>query len=59
MGRQSRRYPGRPKLAASEKRESIIRFVVTEAEAAKIKRAAKAKDLSISNYLRSVAIPKE
>ena len=49
---------GRPKLAAGEKRKTIFRFVTTAAEAAKIRRAAKAAGLTISEYLRSVALPK-
>jgi hypothetical protein len=50
---------GRPAKAASEKREVIFRFVVTKAEEKKLRAKAKASGLSISEYLRSVAIPKE
>ena len=50
---------GRPVIAASQRREAYFRFVVTKAEAAKIRAKAKAAGLSISEYLRSVAIPKE
>ncbi len=39
------------------KRETIFRFVTTEAEAAKIRKAAKDAGKSLSDYLRSVAIP--
>jgi len=49
---------GRPKVAASQKREVILRFVVTTADAAKIKSKAKALGQTISEYLRSVAIPR-
>jgi hypothetical protein len=50
---------GRPELAASQKRDVIVRFVVTKAEAGKIRRASKAAGLTLSEYLRSVAVPKE
>ena len=49
---------GRPEIAASQRREIIFRFVVTKAEATKIRSKAKASGLTISEYLRSVAIPK-
>jgi hypothetical protein len=54
-----RKRIGRPKIAPSQRREVIFRFVVTKAEAAKIRSKAKALGLTISEYLRSVAIPKE
>jgi hypothetical protein len=50
---------GRPAVAASQRREVIVRFVVTKAEAGKIRGQAKASGLTISEYLRSVAIPKQ
>ena len=50
---------GRPEVAASQRREVIFRFVVTKAEATKLRSKAKAAGLTISEYLRSVAIPKE
>ena len=49
----------RPEIAPSQRRRVIIRFVVTKAEAGKIRGKAKAEGLTISEYLRSVAIPKE
>lgn len=49
---------GRPEIAANMRREVIFRFVVTRAESSKIRGAAKAAGLTISEYLRSVAIPK-
>lgn len=49
---------GRPGIAASQRREVIFRFVVTKAEAAKLRAKAKALGLTISEYLRSVAIPR-
>ena len=54
-----RKRAGRPELAASKRREIIFRFVVTKAEAGRLRAKAKALGLSISEYLRSVAIPKE
>jgi hypothetical protein len=50
---------GRPKVAASLKRESVFRFVTTKAEAAKIRTRARSLGLTISEYLRGVSIPKE
>jgi hypothetical protein len=49
---------GRPEIAPSQRREIIFRFVVTKAEAGKIRSAAKASGVTISEYLRKVAIPK-
>jgi hypothetical protein len=49
---------GRPEIAPSQRREVIFRFVVTKAEAAKIRAQAKSLSQTISEYLRSVAIPK-
>jgi hypothetical protein len=54
-----RKRAGRPEIAPSQRREVIFRFVTTKAEAAKIRGKAKAAGLTISEYLRSVAIPKE
>jgi hypothetical protein len=50
---------GRPEIAPSQRREVIFRFVVTKTEAAKIRSKAKASGLTISEYLRGVAIPRE
>lgn len=50
---------GRPKLAPSERRNVVLQLVVTKAEAVRIRRKSKLLSLSISDYLRSVAIPKE
>jgi hypothetical protein len=50
---------GRPAVAPNQKRTAIFRFVATKAEAAKIRTAAKAVSMTLSDYLRSVAIPKD
>jgi hypothetical protein len=50
---------GRPEIPASQRREVILRFVVTKADAGKIRKKAKASGMTISEYLRGVAIPKE
>lgn len=50
---------GRPEIASSQRREVIFRFVVTKAEAGKIRGAAKAAGVTISEYLRKAAIPRE
>jgi hypothetical protein len=55
----AKRRAGRPEVAASQKREQIIRFVVTKAEEAKIRGEAKRRGLSVSQYLRNAAIPRE
>jgi len=53
-----RKRAGRPEVAPNQRREAIFRFVATKAEAAKIRSKAKTLGLTISEYLRSVAIPK-
>ena len=50
---------GRPELKASEKHTETFRFVTTKEESAKIRAEAKRLRLNVSEYLRSVAIPKE
>ena len=50
---------GRPAIASSQKRQVIFRFVVTKAEEKRLRAKAKELGLTISEYLRSVAIPKE
>jgi len=50
---------GRPRIAKSQRKEVIFRFVVTKAEAAKLRSRAKSAGLTISEYLRSVALPKQ
>ena len=50
---------GRPSIAPSQRREVIFRFVVTKAEAGRLRKKAKAAGFTISDYLRSVALPKE
>jgi hypothetical protein len=49
---------GRPEIPPRERRTVIVRFVVTHNEAGKIRSKARAEGLTISEYLRSVAIPK-
>ena len=53
------RRAGRPAVAASQRRDVIFRFVVTKAEAVKIRAKAKSIGQTISEYLRGVAIPRE
>jgi hypothetical protein len=59
MEKEMAKRAGRPEKAPSQRREVIFRFVVTKAEAANLRSKAKAAGLSISEYLRSVAIPKQ
>jgi hypothetical protein len=53
------RKAGRPKVKASEKHSETFRFMTTKEESATIRAKAKVLGLTISEYLRSVAIPKE
>lgn len=50
---------GRPPVEPSRKRGAIFRFVATEAEAKKIRKAARAAGLTLSEYLRHCSIPKD
>jgi hypothetical protein len=59
VGKGMAKRAGRPEVAASQRRDVIFRFVVTKAEASKIRAKAKAEGQTISEYLRGVAIPKE
>jgi hypothetical protein len=52
-----RRKPGRPKVAGLEKRQIMVRFMATKGEMGKIRATAKARHLTLSEYLRSVSIP--
>jgi hypothetical protein len=51
-----RKRAGRPAVPASQRREEILRFVVTKAEAALIRGKAKGQRMSLSEYLRQVAV---
>lgn len=53
-----RRKAGRPKVVGLEKREVMVRFMATKAEMEKIRTAAKAQRLTLSEYLRAVSIPR-
>jgi hypothetical protein len=53
-----RKRAGRPGIAPSQRRDIIFRFVATRAEAQKIRAKAKESGSTLSEYLRSVAIPK-
>ena len=50
---------GRPEIPASKRRNVAFRFVATKEEAARIRTKAHAMGLSLSDYLRQVAIPKD
>jgi len=47
---------GRPELKASERRGETFRFMTTTEESAKIRAKAKAARLTLSEYLRLVAL---
>ena len=51
-----RKRVGRPELKASEKRGETFRFMTTKEESAKIRAKAKAAGLSLSDYLRKLAL---
>ncbi len=53
------RKAGRPELKPSEKRDAVFRFVTTKAEARKIRQRAGEQGLSLSEYLRRAAIPRD
>lgn len=48
---------GRPEIPASKKRTFAFRFVANKEEAAKVRAKAKEMGLTLSEYLRKVAIP--
>jgi hypothetical protein len=48
---------GRPEIPASKRRNVAFRFVVTKEDAARIRAKAKEMGLTLSEYLRKVAIP--
>jgi hypothetical protein len=50
---------GRPEIPESKKRNVAFRFVATKEEAARIRAKVKASGLTLSEYLRQVAIPKD
>jgi hypothetical protein len=50
------RKAGRPKVKASEKRGETFRFMATKEESARIRIKAKAAGLTLSEYLRQVAL---
>lgn len=49
---------GRPAIAASERRETMVRFLVTKDEMKQIRATAKARRLTLSEYLRAASIPR-
>ena len=51
-----RKRVGRPELKASERRGEAFRFMATKEESAKIRTRAKAAGVTISEYLRKVAL---
>jgi uncharacterized protein (DUF1778 family) len=53
-----RKKAGRPKIAASERRKIVARFLVTKEEMDLIRSAAKSQRLTVSEYLRAASIPK-
>ena len=50
---------GRPEIPASKRRNKAFRFVATKEEAARIRAKANALGLTLSEYLRQAAIPKD
>jgi hypothetical protein len=56
--RKRKNKGGRPPVHAEIKRGNIFRFVTTDKEAAAIRAAALACGQTLSEYLRSVSIPK-
>jgi len=50
---------GRPAVPASKRRNKPFRFVATREEAARIRAKADDMGLTLSEYLRKVAIPRD
>ena len=50
---------GRPELEANQRRSAVFRFVTTQEEGARIRAKAKNLRMTLSEYLRSVTIPRE
>jgi hypothetical protein len=53
------RRVGRPEIPAGKRRNVAFRFVATKEEAARIRGKAKGMGLTLSEYLRQAAIPRE
>lgn len=47
---------GRPELPKKDKRSVLVQFRVTESESKRLRGAAKKLDVSLSDWLREVAI---
>lgn len=49
---------GRPPVADADRRETLVRVLTTEGEHEELQRAADAAGLSVSSWMRSVALEK-
>jgi hypothetical protein len=57
-GEMTAKRIGRPKVAASKRRDIIFRFVATKEEATRIREAARGY-LTVSDYIRDKVIPQD
>jgi hypothetical protein len=49
---------GRPPVAAEDRRETLVRVLTTEAEHGELQRAAESASMSVSTWVRAVALEK-
>lgn len=52
----TRRRVGRPVVAAADRRETIVRVLVTEAEQVELQHAAAGVAMSVSTWMRTIAL---
>jgi len=53
---EPRKRVGRPSVAAADRRETIVRVLVTETEHAELQQAAAAVAMSVSTWMRTLAL---
>jgi hypothetical protein len=51
-----RKRAGRPSVAAADRRETIVRVLTTEAEHVELQQAAATLGMSVSTWMRAVAL---
>ena len=56
QGKPKKPRMGRPPIADADRRETIVRVLTTESEHAELQRAADAASMSVSTWVRSVAL---
>lgn len=56
--KKGRTGKGRPKLADADRRDTVVRVLVNEAEHAELQRAAESASMSVSTWVRVTALEK-